>query len=103
MTHPLGTQPMATLSQTIANRINSLSSTGPRSEAGRARSASNATKHGMSRLGVRPPAALAIAIADRLGQWRDAYRPDGPAQQWLYERLCAESVRLDFCERRILA
>ncbi|WP_152054333.1 hypothetical protein [Tautonia marina] len=94
---------MATLKQTLANRLNALHSTGPRTLEGRARSARNALKHGLSRLGSTPPAALADQIADRIEQWRDSYRPEGPAQQWLFERLCAESVRLDACSCRILA
>jgi hypothetical protein len=94
---------MTTLDQTIANRLNALHSTGPRSKEGRARSARNALKHGLSRIGTHPPADLADQIADRIERWRDAYRPENPAQQWLLERLCAESVRLDACERRILA
>ncbi|WP_169974469.1 hypothetical protein [Tautonia rosea] len=94
---------MATMKQTIANRLNALKSTGPRTLEGRARSARNALKHGLSRLGSTRPAALADLIAERIEHWREAYRPEGPAQLWMYERLCAESVRLDACERRILA
>ncbi|MEW4566632.1 hypothetical protein AB1L88_02075 [Tautonia sp. JC769] len=92
-----------TIDQLLANRLNALRSTGPRTRAGKARSARNALKHGLSRIGTHPPAELADRIADRIEQWRDAYRPDDPAQIWLFERLCAESVRLDACEHRILA
>jgi hypothetical protein len=94
---------MATLKQTIANRLNALRSTGPRSAEGKANSSRNALKHGLSRIGLTPPGGMADAIADRLERWRDDYRPEGSAQEWLFERLCAESVRLDSCERRILA
>ncbi|QDV36053.1 hypothetical protein [Tautonia plasticadhaerens] len=93
----------ATPSQTIANRLNALKSTGPRTEQGKARSSRNATSHGLSRLGATPPSAMADAIADRKEQWLASYRPEGPAQDWLFERLCAESVRLDSCERRLIA
>ena len=52
---------MTSLKQTIANKINSLRSSGPRSPEGRLISSMNALKHGLSRLGVRPPAAMAEA------------------------------------------
>ncbi|QDV34176.1 hypothetical protein [Tautonia plasticadhaerens] len=94
---------MATLKQTIANRLNALRSTGPRSDGGKARSSRNALRHGLSRLGAVPPEGMADAIADRKERWRPSYRPEGPAQDWQFERLCAESVRLDSCERRLLA
>jgi hypothetical protein len=94
---------MATLKQTIANRLNALHSTGPRTEAGKSRSGRNALRHGLSRLGFVPASGMADAIADRKDQWRSSYRPEGPAQQWQFERLCAESLRLDSCECRILS
>ncbi|MEW4451352.1 hypothetical protein AB1L30_01580, partial [Bremerella sp. JC817] len=60
--------------------------------------------HGIrKRVGVHPPAALAEAIADRRSLWRPDYHPSGPAQDWAFDRLVAESVRLDFCEVRICA
>ncbi|WP_152053870.1 hypothetical protein [Tautonia marina] len=95
---------MATsLSQTIANRLNALLSTGPKSREGKARSSRNAQTHGLSKLGSRPPAEMAEAISERTDQWRGDYRPEGPAQQWLFEQLVAESVRLDTCVARICA
>ncbi|WP_169976198.1 hypothetical protein [Tautonia rosea] len=93
----------ATLKQTIANRLNALLSTGPRTTEGKARSSQNARTHGLSRIGTRPPADLASAIDERNAQWRNDYRPVGPAQLWHFDRLCAESIRLEFCEARILA
>ncbi|MEW4568238.1 hypothetical protein AB1L88_10250, partial [Tautonia sp. JC769] len=93
----------ATLKQTLANRLNALRSTGPTSTEGKRRSSRNAQTHGLSRVGVHPPAALAEAIADRRSLWRPDYHPSGPAQDWAFDRLVAESVRLDFCEVRICA
>jgi hypothetical protein len=91
----------ATLSQMIANRLNALKSTGPRTNSGKARSCRNATTHGLSRLPSVPSGGLASAIADRKQQWRSSYRPEGTAQMWWFDRFVAESVRLDFCDQGI--
>jgi hypothetical protein len=93
----------ATLSQILANRLNALRSTGPKTEAGKASSSQNALKHGLSRVGTRPPADMAAAIAERKALWEPEYDPQGPLQHWAFDRLVAESVRLESCEARILA
>ncbi|MEW4570942.1 hypothetical protein AB1L88_23995, partial [Tautonia sp. JC769] len=92
-----------TLKQTLANRLNALRSTGPKSTEGKRRSSRNAQTHGLSTLGAHLPADMAEAIADRKAAWLPDYRPEGPAQTWLFDRLVAESVRLDVCEARICA
>jgi hypothetical protein len=94
---------MASLKQTIANRLNSTRSTGPRTEAGKLAASRNAITHGLSRLPATPPSKMAEAIAARMSDWRGDYRPVGKAQEWHFEQLCAESVRLDACQARILA
>ncbi|MEW4567305.1 hypothetical protein AB1L88_05505 [Tautonia sp. JC769] len=93
----------ASLSQILANRLNALRSTGPKTEAGKASSSRNALKHGLSRVGTRTPADMAAAIADRKALWGPEYDLQGPLQQWAFDRLVAESVRLEFCEERICA
>jgi hypothetical protein len=93
---------MATLKQTIANRLNALKSTGPKTSEGKGQSSRNALRHGLSRIGTVPPSGMADAIADRKEHWHASYSPDGPAQDWLFGRLVAESVRLDACERRLI-
>lgn len=55
---------MASDLQIAANRRNALRSTGPRGTAGKARAASNSTKHGLASDLSRDPKAL--AAADRL-------------------------------------
>ncbi|WP_169980785.1 hypothetical protein [Tautonia rosea] len=92
-----------TLKQTLANRLNALLSTGPKSTEGKARSSRNARTHGLSKLGTHLPADMAEAIEARKSQWLPHYRPEGPAQIWHFDRLVAESVRLDVCEARICA
>jgi hypothetical protein len=94
---------MASLKQTIANRLNSTRSTGPRTEAGKLAASRNAITHGLSRIPTTPPSTMAEAIAARMSDWRGDYRPVGKAQEWHFEQLCAESVRLDACQARILA
>ncbi|WP_152051508.1 hypothetical protein [Tautonia marina] len=93
----------ASLKQTLANRLNALRSTGPKSTEGKTRSSRNAQTHGLSRVGLHPPAAMAEAIAERQSLWRTDYHPTGSAQEWHFDRLVAESVRLDLCEARICA
>ncbi|WP_169977702.1 hypothetical protein [Tautonia rosea] len=92
-----------TVKQTIANRLNALLSTGPKTIEGKARSSQNARTHGLSKLGTRLSADMAEAIETRKAQWRNDYRPEGAAQEWFFERLVAESVRLDCCDARIVA
>ncbi|CAN5742767.1 hypothetical protein BH23PLA1_BH23PLA1_34280 [soil metagenome] len=71
--------------------------TGPKTEAGKAQSRRNALKHGLSGHGVVLPDELAEQIHDRKEFWRKDYRPDGPAQEWYFERICVESVLADRC------
>ncbi|WP_152052547.1 hypothetical protein [Tautonia marina] len=92
-----------TLKQTIANRLNALLSTGPKTIEGKARSSRNARTHGLSKLGTHLCADMVEAIETRKAQWRNDYRPEGSAQEWFFERLVAESVRLDCCDDRIRA
>lgn len=55
-----------------ANRSNSLRSTGPRTEEGKARSRGNAYKHGMTGEGVGIPDSEAVAVDRRAGDLRAA-------------------------------
>ncbi|WP_169975692.1 hypothetical protein [Tautonia rosea] len=91
------------LKQTLANRLNALRSTGPTTIEGKTRSSQNARTHGLSRVGLHPPADMAEAIETRRSLWRSDYHPTGSAQEWHFDRLVAESVRLDCCEARIVA
>jgi hypothetical protein len=89
---------MASPRQIAANRRNAEKSTGPRTEEGKARCRGNALKHGMTGEGVVLPDDQAAAVAERREQWRDGFRPEGPEEEWLYEQLIVNSVRVDQCQ-----
>ncbi len=78
---------MASPASQQANAANAQLSTGPRTEEGKARSAQNARKHGLT------AAELVIAAEDRqefeelLAQYQAGIRPSGPIQQTLFDEL----------------
>ena len=94
---------MATEKQIAANQRNASRSTGPKSIEGKAKAARNALKHGLAGHGVILPDETIDQIQDRKEQWRGGYRPDGPEQEWLFERICIESVRADRCLHQVIA
>ena len=94
---------MATEKQIAANKRNASRSTGPKSIEGKAKAARNALKHGLAGHGVVFPEEMADQIHDRMNFLRKAYRPDGPAQEWLFVRICTETVRADHGLHRVIA
>ena len=94
---------MATEKQIAANQRNAARSTGPKSAEGKARVARNALKHGLAGHGVIFPEEMAGQIHDRMNVVRPSYRPDGAAQEWLFVRICIESVRADSCLHQLIA
>ena len=94
---------MATERQIQANQRNASRSTGPKSAEGKAKVARNALKHGLAGHGVIFPEEMAGQIHDRMNFLRPSYRPDGPSQEWLFVRICTETVRADHCLHQILA
>ena len=94
---------MATEKQIAANQRNAMRSTGPRSAEGKAKVARNALKHGLAGHGVIFPEEMADQIHDRMNFLRSSYRPDSPAQEWLFVRICIESVRADHCLHQLIA
>ena len=91
---------MATAAQVAANRLNGLKAKGSKSPSGRAASSLNAVKHGLA---GSTTAALMAAGGDRdlldrrKVAWGDSFDPQGEEEQWLFERLVAESIRVDRC------
>ncbi len=89
---------MATKRQVEANRLNAKRSTGPTTEAGRARSSMNALKHGLTARDV----TLDEAEARKFGAFRDDIvrdlAPVGALEEELAQRIATCSWRL----RRVL-
>ncbi|WP_152050898.1 hypothetical protein [Tautonia marina] len=94
---------MPSLRQIEANRRNAQKSTGPKTEAGKAKVARNALKHGLAGHGVVLTDEMTAAIEERKRHWITQYRPDSPAQLWRFERIVIESVRADGCVHRAVA
>jgi hypothetical protein len=91
---------MATERQIAANTANSALSSGPKSIEGKAISRLNAVKHGLA---ATTTAALIAAadgrelIEERKVKWLDSFRPEGDEQDWHYELLVVESIRIERC------
>ena len=86
-----------------ANRQNALQSTGPRSAEGKARSALNALKHGLTAQEVVLASEDANAYEARRAAWHEEYAGDDPASCLLVERAVHATWRLDRCARAELA
>jgi len=93
---------MASERQIEANRRNSARSTGPRSEAGKARSRGNATRHGMAGESTEVVEAKdSAAFRARREAWAKDLKPSGPAGDWALDRAVAASLRIERCERAV--
>ena len=92
---------MATERQIEANRRNAARSTGPTSEAGKARSRANAIKHGMAGASAMVEAGLSAEFEERRAKWAAEYSPAGEAGNWAMDRAVAASLRIERCERAL--
>jgi hypothetical protein len=90
---------MASERQIAANRLNALKSTGPRTEAGKARSRKNAITHGLSTHVENLPDDEKDAFEQRVTSWKAALQPCTPYEDDLVRRLAGYSWRLDRAER----
>ena len=91
---------MATQRQIEANRRNGALG-GPRTEAGKARSRVNATKHALAGESAAVEAGLSAEFRERRAKWAVEQRPDGEAAEWALDRAVAASLRIERCERAI--
>src|SRR5262249_6709575 len=98
---PVRVRTMVTEAQIQANRRNAKKSTGPRTEAGKARASLNALKHGrrgnvvMHVLPQEDPRELGLKIQG----WVEDLKPEGKAQRELVERAAKVAWGIDRAER----
>src|SRR6185312_1382521 len=85
--------------QIAANRRNSRLSTGPKTDAGKARSRRNALKHGLTGEGVALPDEDAAEVASRFQELQEELQPNGISSRLLLRRFAYLSVRLERFER----
>ena len=90
---------MVTERQVEANRRNAARSTGPKTEAGKARSRANATTHGLSGESAVVEASRSPAFEARRAAWAAERRPVGDEANWSLDRAVAASLRIERCER----
>jgi hypothetical protein len=89
----------ASEAQIAANRRNSLLSTGPKTDEGKARSRRNSLKHGLTGDGVALPDEDAAEVASRFQALEAELLPTGVSSRLLLRRFAYLSVRLERCER----
>jgi hypothetical protein len=91
----------ASEAQILANQANAARSSGPRSEAGRARSRLNATKHGMASQSAAVEATRSPEFEERRAKWAAEQNPVGEAGNWAMDRVIASTFRIERCEHTI--
>jgi hypothetical protein len=90
---------MATERQIESNKRNSMRSTGPTSVSGKARSRSNALKHGLAAELPTLEVGLSPKFLDRRASWSAEYQPESEAAEWALDRAVAASFRIEECEQ----
>lgn len=88
---------MATKKQIEANRRNSKKSTGPKTDEGKAKSAQNAVKHGLTSRNVLLPDEDRVAYMEFLADTMAELDPMGNMETLLARRACDVMWRLDRC------
>ena len=82
-----------------ANRANSLRSSGPKSEAGKARSRANAVKHGLSGAGIALSTQDAAEVDRRFSAMERELKPEGELAGYLVRRVAGLTFRVERCMR----
>jgi hypothetical protein len=85
----------ASIHRTAINRANAQHSTGPRSEAGKQRSALNALTHGLTARTAVLPSEDQAAYQHHCRQFENEYRPATPTETQLVHELADTSWRLN--------
>jgi hypothetical protein len=89
---------MATERQIESNRQNALKSSGPKTDAGKARSRGNAIKHGMAAEADFVEDRQARAFEERREAWAADFRPRGEGSGWALDCVVAATFRIDACD-----
>src|SRR3954470_15671475 len=80
------------------SRRNGAKSRGPKTEAGRATSSRNSTRHGMrAKVTVMANEDPGV-VAARVDEWDDHYRPQSPAARHLVNQCVAATLLADRCQ-----
>jgi len=74
-------------------RQNAQRSTGPKTIAGKIKSSSNATTHGLSGQSLSLFGGDTVALRDKLEYWVEFYKPSGPQERALIERAVLASTQ----------
>ncbi len=85
---------MSTALQAEANRQNAAKSTGPKTEAGKARARQNSYQHGLTGQGIVTHPEVDAAVAARHTAWF----PDTADPDWFSVRKVVASIRVDRCQ-----
>jgi hypothetical protein len=88
-----------TTRQTIANQANSKLSTGPKTEAGKARSAENALSHGLTARAIVLPTEDPAAFESHTQKFLDEYQPKTPTETELIRALAGATWHLHRIDR----
>ena len=94
---------MAIETQITANSQNAEQSSGPKSAGIGQRAPGGALAHGLAGHHVIRPGEMVGQIQERMSFLRPTYRPDNQAEEWLFIRICVESVRADHCLHHLIA
>ena len=90
---------MATNAQILANRENAQHSTGPTTEAGKANSSQNATRHALTSRGLIVPLGLESAFMHFDAALRVSLVPNGSFQEIIFQRILECGWNLERCRR----
>ena len=90
---------MSTIAQATANLANAQSSTGPRTEIGKAVSSQNALKHGLTAKTILLPGEDEAAYRKLCEGMFESFAPNGAPEKELVQLLCDTQWRLQRCGR----
>ena len=90
---------MSTVAQATANLANAQSSTGPRTEIGKATSSQNALKHGLTAKTILLPGEDEAAYRKLCEGMFESFAPNGAPEKELVQLLCDTQWRLQRCGR----